>query len=118
MGVQLGAGYAAGLGNQRSLRLPSSCAGRRFVCQSEYRGISCLSPFINCDAFIDQLLQFIHLLLSHIHKPNPERSINRPLYPSLFNQNRGVVSWDNQLDSDLLSRLDIERAFDSGAAER
>lgn len=58
-GAPLGVEYIDVLGNRRSLRLPSSCAGRRSVYQSEYRRISCLSPFIKCDAFIDQPLQFI-----------------------------------------------------------
>ena len=75
-------------------------------------------PFIKRDAFIDQLLQLIHFLMLHVHKPNPERSIDGPLYASLFNQNRNIISWDNQLDGNLLSWLDLKRAFHQGATKR
>jgi hypothetical protein len=88
------------------------------VLHSQCSQISCLSPFIKCDTFLDQLFQFIQLMLREIDKPNPECSIDRPLHLGLLDQNRCVVSRDNQLDSYLPSRLNHEGAFNLGAAER
>jgi len=112
--VLLGYGYVRGLGGRRSLRLRSNGASR----QSGDRRISCPSPFIKCDAFIDQLLQVIQFLLPYVDKPNPECSIDSPLHLGLLDHDRDVVSWDNQLDGDLSAWLNDEGTFDPGPAER
>ena len=71
-GAPLGGEYIDVLGNRRLPRLPSNCAGRRSVGRPEYRRISCLSPFIKSDVFLDRLLQFIEFrrCLSTNRTPN------------------------------------------------
>ena len=70
------------------------------------------------DVLVDELFQFIQLLWLDIYESYTKRSIDVPLHPGLFNQDRGIVSWDNQFDGDLPSWFDHERTFDLGTAQR
>jgi len=113
----IGDGYGGGLGTRRSLRPRSRVAGHRAAFLSPCSWKSCLSPLIKRNTFIDQLFQFIQLVLREINKPNPECLIDRPLHLGLLDQNRCVVPWDNQFDGDLSSWVNNKGAFNPGAAQ-
>ena len=113
----LGDRYGGELGPRRSLRLQSKIVGHRAGSLSQASRISCPSPFIKRNTFIDQLFQFIQLVLRQINKTNPKCLIDRPLHLGLLDQDRGIVAWDNQLDGDLPSWLNHKGAFNPGATK-
>ncbi len=77
-----------------------------------------MSAFIERDTFVNQLLQFIQLLLPDFQKPDAERLIMNPLDLRLVDINRILPSRDDELHRNLFPGLDDQTALDPGAAER
>lgn len=71
-----------------------------------------MSAFVESETFVDQLIQFIQLLLPDFQELEAERLIVNPLDLRPINIDRILGSRDNELYRELLSRLNHQTALD------
>ena len=77
-----------------------------------------VSAFVQSDTFLDQLIQFIQLLLSDFQEHEAERLIVNPLDLGPIDIDRFFDPWDNELYCELFSGLNYQTALDLRSPQR
>jgi len=80
--------------------------------------VSSMSAFVESETFVDQLIQFIQLLLPDFQEHETERLIVNPLDLRPIDIDRFLGPRDNELYHELFSRLNNQTALDLCSSSR